>query len=66
MKLLGSTGKDVSKGKNWENVPKLEKPEAVLMHCNMIKNNYQQTQKVLFIFLPNKAFEQLINILPHF
>ena len=56
MNFLGSTEKDVSKDKNWKNVPKLEKPEAALMHCNMIKNNYQQTQKVLFIF----------NILPHF
>ena len=66
MNLFGSTVIDVSKDENLENAQKLEKPEAELMHSNMIKNNYQQTQKVTFIFSPNKAFERLINISPHF
>ena len=35
------------------------------MHCNLIKNDYQHTSKVLFTFIPNKQFEQLINISPH-
>ena len=35
------------------------------MHCNLVKNDYQQTTKVLFTFVPNKQFEQLINISPH-
>ena len=57
MNLFGSTVIDVSKDENLENAQKLEKPESELMHCNMIKNNYQQTQKVTLIFSPNKAFE---------
>ena len=35
------------------------------MHCNLVKNDYQDTSKVLFTFVPNKKFGQLINISPH-
>ena len=35
------------------------------MHCNLVNNNYQQASKVLFTFVPNKQFRQLINISPH-
>ena len=35
------------------------------MHCNLVDNNYQQESKVLFTFVPNKQFGQLINISPH-
>ena len=65
MKLLGSTKKVVDKDKNGENVPKLESVEVVLVHCNLVKNDYQHTSKVLFTFVPNKKFGQLINISPH-
>ena len=65
MKLLRSTKKDVDADKNIENVPKLESVEVVLVHCNLVKNDYQHTLKVLFSFVPNKQFGQLINILPH-
>ena len=62
MKLLGSTKKDVDSDKNSENVPKLKSVEVVLVHCNLVKNDYQHTSKVLFSFVPNKQFGQLINI----
>ena len=65
MKLLGSTKKDVDKDKDGEIVPKLESVEVVLVHCNLAKNDYQHTSKVLFSFVSNKQFGQLINILPH-
>ena len=35
------------------------------MHCNLIKNDYQLTSEVLFSFVPDKQFRQLINIAPH-
>ena len=35
------------------------------MHCNLVKNDDQHTSKDLFTFVPNKQFEQLINISPH-
>ena len=65
MKLLGSTRKDVDTDKNTENVPELESVEVVLVHWNLVKNDYQHTSKVLFSFVPNKQFGQLINISPH-
>ena len=65
MKLLGSPKKVVDKDKNGENVPKLESVEVVLVHCNLVKNDYQHTSKVLFTFVPNKEFGQLIIISPH-
>ena len=40
MKLLGSAKKDVDKDKDGENIPKLEAVEAVLVHCNLVKNDY--------------------------
>ena len=65
MKLLGSTKKFVDKDKNGENVSKLEIVEVVLVHCNLVKNGYQHTSKVLFTFVTNKKFGELINISPH-
>ena len=65
IKWLGSGVKDVDKDKYGENVPKLESVDVVLVHCNLVKNDYQHTSKVLFTFVPNKQFGQLINISPH-
>ena len=65
LKLLGSTKKDVDQDKNGEDVPKLESFEFVSVHCNLVNNNYQEASKVLRTFVPNKQFEQLINISPH-
>ena len=65
MKFLRSTKKDVDKDKDGENVPKLKSVEVVLVHCNLVKNDYQHTSKVLFSFASNKQFGQLINISPH-
>ena len=65
MQLLESTKKDANKDKDGEDVPKLESVEVVLVHCNLINNSYQQASKVLFTFVPNKQFGQLITISPH-
>ena len=46
-------------------MPKLASVEVVLVHCNLVNKNYQQASKVLFTFVPNKLFGQLINIVPH-
>ena len=62
MKLLGSTKNVADKDKNSENVPKLEFFEVVLVHCNLVKNDYHHASKVLFSFVPNKQFGQLLNI----
>ena len=65
MQLLGSSKKDTDQNKNGENVQRLETVEVVLVHCNLVNNNYQQAPKVLFTFEPNKQFGQLITITPH-
>ena len=65
IRLLGSTKKDVVADKNSENEPKLESVKVVLVHCNLVKNDYQNTSKVLFSFVSNEQFGQLINISPH-
>ena len=56
MKLLGNTKKVVDKNKNGEIVPRPESVEVVLVHCNLVKNDYQHASKVLFTFVPNKKF----------
>ena len=63
MKLSGSTKKDVDSDKNSENVPK--SVEVVLVHCNLVKTDYQHSSKVLFSFVPNKQFGQLTNTSPN-
>ena len=65
MKLLGSTKDIIDVDKNSENVPKLDNVEIVLVHCNLVNNAYQQHSRVLFIFVPNKLYGQLITISPH-
>ena len=66
MKLLENTKKVVDKNKIGVNVPKLEPVEVVLVHCNLVKNDYQHASKVLFTFVPNKKFGKLINISSRF
>ena len=65
MQLLASSKKVIDKNKNGEIVPRLESVEVVLVHCNLVNKNYQQASKVLFTFVPNKQFGQLITITPH-
>ena len=62
MKLLGSTKKNCDEDGDGENATKYESVEVVLVHCILVKNNYQGTSKVLYTFVPNKEFGQLINI----
>ena len=56
MKLLGSTESKITKYKNGESMPNLEIVELVLVHCNLVNNDYQQNSRILFTFVPNKAF----------
>ena len=60
MKLLGSTENKITKDKNGENVPHLEITEVVLVHCNIVNNDYQQDSRVLYTFVPNKLFGTLL------
>ena len=65
LKLLGSTSSIIDADKNSEKVPKLENVEVVLVNCNLVNNSYQQHSRILFTFVPNKQYGQLISISPH-
>ena len=64
MKLLGSTKNKIAKNKNGENLPQFEITEVVLVHCNIVNNDYQQDSRVLYTFVPNKTFGGLLEISP--
>ena len=64
MKLLGSTKSKINKDENGENVPHLKITEVVLVHCNIVNNDYQQDSRVRYTFIPNKLFGHLLNISP--
>ena len=63
MKLLGSTKSKITKDENGENVSRLEINEVVPVHYNIANNDYQQDSTVLYAFIPNKSFGQLLDIL---
>ena len=64
MRLLGSTKKYVDKDKDGENAPKLKSVEVVLVHCNLVKNDYRHISKVLFTLLQTNIWT-VNNISPH-
>ena len=64
MKLLTSTKNKITEDKSGENVLHLEITEVVLVHCNMVNNNYQQDSRVLYTFIQNKPFGSLLGISP--
>ena len=59
MKLLESTKTKINKDKNGENLPHLETNEVVLIHCNIVNNDYLKDSRV-----PSKSFGQLLGISP--
>ena len=50
MKLLGSAESKITEDKNGENVPCLEVVELVLVHYNVVNNDYQQDSRILYAF----------------
>ena len=64
IELLERTKIKITKDENWENVPHLEINEVILIHCNIVKNQYQQDSRVLYRLVPNKSFGQLLDISP--
>ena len=62
VKLLGSTKTRITKDKNGRNVPHLEITEVVLVHFNIVNNHYQHDSRVLYTFVPNISFGQLLYI----
>ena len=64
MKLLGYTESKITNDKNGEKGLHLEIVELVLIHCNLVTNNYQQNSRILYTFTQDKSFGSLIQISP--
>ena len=64
MKLLGSTESKITKDKNGEEVPHIKLVELILLHCNLVNNDYQQDSRILYTFVQNKPFGSLLEISP--
>ena len=64
IKLLRSIENKIGKNKNGENAPHLEITEVVLVHCNIVNDDYQRDSRVLYTFVPNKPFGSLLEISP--
>ena len=45
-------------------MPRLEITKGVLIHCNIVNNDYHQDSRVLYTVVPNKSFGQLLDISP--
>ena len=60
MKLVGSTESKITEVKNGENIPHLEIVEVVLVHCNLVNNDYQQNSRILYTFVLSKTFGSLL------
>ena len=64
MKLLKNTENKITKNKNGTGLPHLEVTQVILVHCNIVNNDYQQDSKVLYTLSPNKSFGSLLEISP--
>ena len=62
MKLLGTTKSKMTKNEIFENVPHLEITYVVLVHYNIVNNDYQQDSRVLYEFVSINSFGQLLHI----
>ena len=65
MKLLGNTKSKIPKEVNGENIPHLEISEVVSVNCNIVNNDYQQDSRIMYTFVPNESFGQLLDISLH-
>ena len=64
MKLLENTKNKITKDKNGKNIWHFEITKVLLVHCNIVNNDYQQDSRVLYTFVPNKPFGSLLEISP--
>ena len=55
IKLLESTKSNITEDENGENVSHLEITEAVLIHCNIVNNDYVYIFACLHFFLINQS-----------
>ena len=54
IKFFGSAKSKIAKNKSGENVPHSEITKVVLVHYNIVNNDYEQDSRVLYTFVPHK------------
>ena len=64
MKLLGKTKSKLIEIKNGKDVLPLETTEVVLVHFNIINDDYQNDSGVLYRFISNESLVKLLEISP--
>ena len=62
IRLVERTKSKITKDENGEDLLCLKITEVLLVHCNIVNNDYQQDSRVLYTFVSNKSFGQLLDI----
>ena len=58
--MLGISAEKIGGSNYGDLVPKIEPVTAVLVHCNLVDNDYQRDSKLLYSFVPDKPFWEFI------
>ena len=62
--MLGISKEKIGGSDYGDLVPKIEPVTAVLVHCNLVDNDYQRDSKLLYSFVPDKPFGSLLSVEP--
>ena len=62
MKLLGSSKNKTTKDEADGNLSHLVITKMILVQCNVLNNSYLKKLRVLYTFVPNKSFDQFLEI----
>ena len=64
MRIIGSIKNKKTKDGNGKKLPYVYFTEVLLIHCNIVSNDYQHYSRVLYAFVLNKSFGQLLETSP--
>ena len=62
--MLGISKRKIGGSNYGDLVPQIEPVTAVLVHCNIVDNDYQRDSKLLYSFVPDKPFGSLLSVEP--
>ena len=62
--MLGISKEKIVGSEYGDLVPKIDPVTAVLVHCNLVDNDYQRDSKLLYSFVPDKPFGSFLSVEP--
>ena len=62
MRLLVSAKYKISKDENGEYITHLEVVDVVLVHCNLVNNDYHRSSSIIYSFVPINVLGNILNI----